>query len=94
MIYFHRDRRSLEATWKYLLICSVGIALALLGNFFLAVAAHAGGDAPVGLTLDDLARRRSRLGPRVAEGGLPSLPGRLRHEDGPGATAHMVARRP
>ena len=37
LIYFHRHHRSLEATWKYLLICSVGIALALLGNLFLAV---------------------------------------------------------
>ena len=33
LIYFHRHHRSLEATWKYLLICSVGIALALLGQF-------------------------------------------------------------
>ncbi|MBI4351403.1 MAG: NADH dehydrogenase FAD-containing subunit, partial [Elusimicrobia bacterium] len=32
LIYFHRSRRSLEATWKYLLICSVGIALALMGS--------------------------------------------------------------
>ncbi|MFA6029809.1 MAG: proton-conducting transporter membrane subunit [Elusimicrobiota bacterium] len=40
LIHFHRHHRSLEATWKYLLICSVGIALALLGNFFLAVAAR------------------------------------------------------
>lgn len=39
LIYFHRHHRSLEATWKYLLICSVGIALALLGNFFLVIAA-------------------------------------------------------
>jgi len=39
LIYFHRHHRSLEATWKYILICSVGIALALLGNFLLAVAA-------------------------------------------------------
>jgi len=39
LIYFHRHRRSLEATWKYIMICSVGIALALLGNFFMAVAA-------------------------------------------------------
>ncbi|MBI4845007.1 MAG: NADH dehydrogenase FAD-containing subunit [Candidatus Omnitrophica bacterium] len=38
LIYFHRTKRSLEATWKYLLICSVGIAVALLGIFFLAVA--------------------------------------------------------
>lgn len=44
LIYFHRHHRSLEATWKYLLICSVGIALALLGNFFLAVAASTPGE--------------------------------------------------
>lgn len=40
LIYFHRHRRSLEATFKYLLICSVGIALALLGNFCLAASAE------------------------------------------------------
>lgn len=38
LIYFHRHARSLEAAWKYLLICSIGIALALLGNFLIAVA--------------------------------------------------------
>ena len=42
LIYFHRHHRSLEATWKYLLVCSVGIALAMLGNFFVAVAASRG----------------------------------------------------
>lgn len=36
LIYFNRNARSIEATWKYLLICSVGIAIALLGLFFLA----------------------------------------------------------
>jgi len=39
LIFFHRHHRSLEATWKYLMICSVGIALALLGNFLLTVSA-------------------------------------------------------
>lgn len=38
LIYLHRTRRSLEAMWKYLLICSIGIAIALLGILFLAVA--------------------------------------------------------
>jgi hydrogenase-4 component F len=38
-IYFNQNARSLEATWKYLLICSVGIALALMGSFFLAYSA-------------------------------------------------------
>jgi hydrogenase-4 component F len=35
-IYFYHTPRSLEATYKYLIACSVGIALALLGSFFLA----------------------------------------------------------
>jgi hydrogenase-4 component F len=43
LIYFNRTQRSIEATWKYLLVGSVGIALALLGTFFLGYAAlHAG----------------------------------------------------
>jgi len=38
LIYFNRTERSIEASWKYLMVCSVGIALALLGTFFLAYA--------------------------------------------------------
>lgn len=53
LIYFHRNDRSLEATWKYLLLCSVGIALALLGTYFLAMAA---GGSGAGLTLRELAQ--------------------------------------
>ncbi|HNX91833.1 MAG TPA: proton-conducting transporter membrane subunit, partial [Candidatus Omnitrophota bacterium] len=40
LISFHRNKNSLEATWKYLLVCSVGIAMALMGTFFLAISAH------------------------------------------------------
>ncbi|HAP43895.1 MAG: hydrogenase [Spirochaetes bacterium GWD1_61_31] len=36
LIYFKKDKQSIEATWKYLLVGSVGIALALFGTFFLA----------------------------------------------------------
>ncbi|MBP1683924.1 MAG: NADH/Ubiquinone/plastoquinone [Deltaproteobacteria bacterium] len=61
LIFFHRHHRSLEATWKYLLICSVGIALALLGNFFLAVAASDAGGTRIPLVLEDLVRGASRL---------------------------------
>lgn len=43
LIYFNRSRGSIEATWKYLLVGSVGIALALLGTFFLAYASMQGG---------------------------------------------------
>ncbi len=38
LIYYHRSRRSLEAAWKYLILCSVGIAMALLGIFFILMA--------------------------------------------------------
>jgi len=40
LISFHRNRQTLEATWKFLLVCSVGIAMALMGTFFLSIAAH------------------------------------------------------
>ncbi len=39
LVYFYKRKEALEAAWKYLLICSVGIALALLGVFFLGIAA-------------------------------------------------------
>lgn len=55
LIYFHRHHRSLEATWKYLLVCSVGIALALLGTFFLAFsAADKDGGPSASLVVRDL----------------------------------------
>lgn len=66
LIYFHRTPRSLEATWKYLLICSVGIALALLGTFFLAAAAGEGAD----LTLGALSRNAAKLDPRWLKAAL------------------------
>jgi hydrogenase-4 component F len=53
LIFFHRSARSLEAVWKYLIICSVGIALALLGTFFLAAAVTATG-LTTSLLLQDL----------------------------------------
>jgi len=54
LIYFHRHHRSLEAAWKYLLICSVGIALALLGIFFLVVAASNPDGSSVPLMVQNL----------------------------------------
>jgi hydrogenase-4 component F len=63
LIYFHRHHRSLEATWKYLMVCSVGIALALLGNFFLAIAAAQPGAPPIPLVLPDLLAAAPALDP-------------------------------
>jgi hydrogenase-4 component F len=60
LIYFHHNARSLEATWKYLLVGSVGIALALLGSFFLAYASFHEGLVP-SLGLQDLLHQAPRL---------------------------------
>ncbi len=53
LIYFDHNARSLEAAWKYLLIGSLGIALALLGTFFLALSG-AGPGGPQSLLVEDL----------------------------------------
>jgi hydrogenase-4 component F len=60
LLYFNRNRRSLEATWKYLLIGSVGIALALFGSFFLAYSALHGGMGS-SLLFEDLVGEAPRL---------------------------------
>ena len=52
LIFFDRSPKSLEAAWKYLILCSVGIALALAGTFFLALALPP--DAEGSLLLDSL----------------------------------------
>ena len=43
LVGFRRTRRSVEAAWKYVVICSVGIALALLGIILLQFAAREAG---------------------------------------------------
>jgi hydrogenase-4 component F len=59
LLYFNQNQRSLEATWKYLMIGSVGIALALLGTLFLAYSALIGLGEPTLLFGDLVARGRS-----------------------------------
>jgi hydrogenase-4 component F len=61
LVFLRRDRRSLEATWKYLVISSVGIALALLGTFFLASAQVDVTGRP--LVLPDLVQHARELHP-------------------------------
>ncbi|HWO21759.1 MAG TPA: proton-conducting transporter membrane subunit [Kofleriaceae bacterium] len=60
LIYFYRTPRSLEATWKYLLIGSVGVAFALYGSFFLASSALHGGQVS-SLLFEDLVRAAPHL---------------------------------
>ena len=38
LIYFHKTKHSIEAAWKYVFICSIGIALAFVGIILLTIA--------------------------------------------------------
>jgi hydrogenase-4 component F len=60
LLYFNHTPRALEAAWKYLLIGSVGIALALLGSFFLAYSALAA-QLPSLLHFDELVAMAPQL---------------------------------
>jgi hydrogenase-4 component F len=64
LVFHRRDRRSLEAVWKYLVLSSVGIALALLGTFFLASAQVEGRP----LVLEDLLQHAGTLQPGLLRG--------------------------
>lgn len=60
LIFFNHTQHSIEATWKYMVVGSVGIALALLGTFFLAYAGlHAGQE--VSLAMSDLIANAPQL---------------------------------
>jgi hydrogenase-4 component F len=71
-IYFNHNPRSLEATWKYLLIGSVGIALALFGSFFLAYASLKAGLAST-LLFDQLIKDAPQLSPPWLHGAFVLL---------------------
>ncbi|MEE3065181.1 MAG: proton-conducting transporter membrane subunit [Actinomycetota bacterium] len=73
LVGHRRTRTALEATWKYVVICSVGIAVAFLGTVLLYFAArYAGLPAAHALNLDVLAAHARGLNPAVARlaGGL------------------------
>jgi hydrogenase-4 component F len=66
LVYYHRTRSSLEATWKYLVICSVAITFAFMGTALLYAASQQAGLAPHGTLLaSSLAAHASRLPPSM-----------------------------
>jgi hydrogenase-4 component F len=98
LIFLHHSKKALEATWKYVLICSVGIALALLGFFFITLAMEqAGIDVP--LTFTALNQAAVRLDPLWLKTALCSCSS-VSHQDGAGPsipgcpTAHSDAPSP
>ncbi|QTE30755.1 proton-conducting transporter transmembrane domain-containing protein [Pengzhenrongella sicca] len=66
LVGHRRTRAAVEATWKYVIICSVGIALALLGTVLLYfVSIHAGAVSGDALDIDVLLAHASELDPAV-----------------------------
>jgi hydrogenase-4 component F len=66
LVGHRRTRAALEATWKYVVICSVGIALAFLGTVLLYFASlHAGASSGNALNVDVLLALADRLDPAV-----------------------------
>jgi hydrogenase-4 component F len=61
LIYSERTRHALEATWKYIFICSAGIALAYMGILFLSFSLK--GTGMNGLSFSGLASVAGQLDP-------------------------------
>jgi hydrogenase-4 component F len=66
LVGHRRTRAALEATWKYVVICSVGIALAFLGTVLLYfVSLHGGASSAHALDIDTLLNNAAHLDPHV-----------------------------
>lgn len=65
LIYFHQSRHALEATWKYLVLCSVGIAFALFGTVLIFAASQRPGLGEGTLLIGELCARGAELDPRL-----------------------------
>lgn len=66
LVGHRRDRAGLEAAWKYVVLCSVGIAMAFLGTVCVyAAALHAGGHGTSALNWTFLLAHAGRLDPGV-----------------------------
>lgn len=64
LVGFYNTKNSIEAAWKYIIICSVGIALALLGTilFYYALSLSGGINS---LNWTDIAAAADRLDPKI-----------------------------
>lgn len=64
LVGFYNNKKSIEAAWKYIIICSVGITLALLGTIlFYYTASRDGGVTSLNWT--DMIAAAGRLDPKV-----------------------------
>ena len=95
MVGIYRTHEALEAAWKYFILGSVGIALALFGTILVYMAARPvigeGLDAMIWTVLVDA---RGPIRPGAAQRRLRVPAARLRHQGRARAAACLAARRP
>lgn len=67
LVGFYNNKRAIEAAWKYLIICSVGIAFALMGIIllFYSSTVQLGGSKLLGLSWSFLVQNATALDPSI-----------------------------
>jgi hydrogenase-4 component F len=63
LVGFYRTRPALEAAWKYIILCTVGITFALFGVLLTYYASAQGGDGSASLDWTDLSLHATSLDP-------------------------------
>jgi hydrogenase-4 component F len=61
LVYHARTKHALEATWKYVIICSVGIAFALLGTILVFASSEYGASQQGSLSFAELSKHGAAL---------------------------------
>jgi hydrogenase-4 component F len=61
LIYHNRNKEALEATWKYIFVCSIGISLAFVGILFLSIASNDAGH--IELSISSMMQNANKLDP-------------------------------
>ena len=95
MVGIYRTHEALEAAWKYFILGSVGIALALFGTILVYMAARpVVGEGLDAMVWTVLVKHAAGFDPALLDRRLRLSAARLRHQGRTGAAACLAARRP
>jgi hydrogenase-4 component F len=95
LVTFYQTRASIEAGWKYFILCGVGIAQALFGTILVYIAAEKvlglAGRQRAAVDAPECRQRAARAARAQSRVRLPA--GRIRHQGRIGAAAQLAAGR-
>ena len=91
LVAFEREAASIEAAWKYIIVVSAGISLALLGDRAVLLERHIRSRANLRHEVEDPARDRAPAQSRDRVAFLSSRADRIRHEGRSCADAYLAA---